>query len=286
MDWRLASRCMALSLLLTSCSHKIDEMRFRFDADRKGAFTASGSTTLSDTEIADIDNSSTASDVKLFQKKMDDCGFKTASYVKSNEMKLDVRAAFESPEELSSMIGCAPVSWKEFDISVERQQGVFYTTFITHFLMRQPRFHAADESGNVNAANITDVPRKLYFSVPGSVDDIANLSSIAGLKIDVQRRDEETVFVESTASVEAAKERANQLAEVQKKWTAGTVNAGNIAEQGTDQLEFKITSHENKFALQDILSVIGIIFGSGLLLELTRRVFRVRIEPRKEPPAS
>lgn len=273
-------------LLLTSCSHKIDEMRFRFDADRKGTFTASGSTSLSDSDIADIDNSSTAEGVKKFQEKLTDCGFKTASYVKRPEMKLDVRASFESPEELSSMIGCTPISWKEFDISVERQQGVFYTTFITHLSMRQPRFNVADSGGIISAAKITDVPRKLYVSVPGSVDDIVNLSSIPGLKIDVQRRDEETVLVEATASEELAKERANQLAEVQRQWTAGIVNAANIAEQGTDQLEFKITSHENKFALQDILSVIGIIFGSGLLLELTRRVFRVRIEPRKEPPAN
>jgi hypothetical protein len=271
------------SVGLAGCIHQVDEMRLRLDQDRHGLFTISGSTPFE--EVSDgSGNSSSDKKAALFQQKLKACGLTSSLYTKQRKLHVNARMAFATPEELVSAVQCAPTQALALDLNMKRDEGILWTTYTTRLTLAQPLASlGSDHKPQVNG--LFDFPRSLVLSVPGTIRSVDDKSGILGMRIATATDQAGDVTTRLAPDSAAASKRAALGEQARRRFEQGALTAPQVPKVGTDALDLTIVSYERKYQLQHILSLLSIAFGSGILLEVIRRLRRRR-EPPPPPPAS
>lgn len=285
---RIAYAVISSLLILSGCSYQLDEIRVFVDENRNGTVVANGHKDISaNTDLEEIQK-----DLSQIRERLEDCQLDVLTRLGRREATLEVSSEFSSPDILRSRIRCALPKWKDVDFSVTLDEGILYDTYATQIVM---------ERATVSSKNNGDFPKEFYLTVPGRIISHQTDSSLLAGKIDAEEisRDQISIKVGRGPTLEEEEDRLFEIMERELKEFCDTdqkpPNADIQLETeqfiGTDQEEcikraedyhserlvITIKSQVARFSLEEIIAILGVIFGSGLLIELARRVFKVKL---------
>jgi hypothetical protein len=104
--------------------------------------------------------------------------------------------------------------------------------------------------------------------MPGEITDFVNQSKVPGVRIQT------TMVGGNRIRIELIRLTAETQAMLDRICPNMTCAESVLEEALKIDLVFKITSTRSKIDLQSITTIVGIFFGSGLLLEVARRYAR------------
>lgn len=264
------------ALLLQSCNHQIDEMHIRLSPDQSGTFSAQGSVSVDDADLADLDNSFEYGQAKKIEGRLRDCGLSAKTYTRGQSLRVDARSDFDNPEDLNSLMQCVPTTWKDSSINVRRTEGWMSDSFVTTLSVRQNVLNRiAGRPPTFSLLDFKDFPTRLSLFVPGTVSRVENQSSVLGGTVNISQPERDLALLEL---------KLDPLSKVRAQYQEAETQAAKTGKTGAgareDIIKVVVYSSKWKFSIDNFLTLAGIIFGSGLLFELSRRIFRVRLEPR------
>lgn len=277
----------AAVLLLTGCVHQLDEVRIFVAEDASGTLVASGHSKNTNTDP----NSSSQKKLREFKDDLEECGLNVSSHQGSQRLSLEITSEFSTPDLLVSSLRCAFSSWDGFDISIAKESGVLYDTRLTTVEMSRPTFaEMVDYTGRT-----PDFPKEFFLTIPGEIDTYTLDGSAVGVDAQIEKISENQI----RATFERDREEGGAYLELKQRMDAELearfagmseeevkrVIQAEIAEYSTDVISIAVESKTARFSLNEIIAVLGVIFGSGLALELARRVFRVRVVDNDDPDA-
>lgn len=260
-----AALSLILVLFMSGCRGQLDEMRMRIDQSEQGSLTAQVSANVTDEEVNDdvIMNGGTYRELNEIGQEMVRCNIRHVIYGRQRTVFLDLRSAFTDIDDLNSMLRCAVVNAREPRVEFERHDGFLWNRFIFRFAISQDRRPCPAEEDCLGS----DFPRVILLTVPGKVHAINNGSRLLGFNLAYHQVDDDTVRVEIAP---AADYRAQNLRHF----------ANRRGPEELDEVKLEVVSRVANFNLTTILSVIGMIFGSGLLIQASRwLLFRPRSKP-------
>jgi hypothetical protein len=257
-DGRVIGHCLtiaALPLILASCRSHVDEIRMRIDQSEQGALTAQISGTLTENEMDDPDNSELFEEMNNVGSQLTQgCNVRHVLFTRQNIVRLDLRAGFADADDLNSTLDCAALNIDEPSVEFERHDGFFWNTFIVRFAISE-RNERCTAMGECVPARV--FPSVILLTVPGEVHAFNDLSQLVGINVGYRRIDDDTVRVEIGAARDyrAANLRyfTNRRDDVRR-----------------DEVKLEVVSRVANYNLSIIISVIGMVFGSGLLIQASR----------------
>jgi len=265
-DWstlgRLGVLCMAaaLSALLASCYSHVDEIRMRIDKEEKGVVIALVSADLQDPDIDtdELKNDQAYQELEYLQTKViAPCTISHRLYRRRGKAFLDLRGRFEDADELNSILNCGAQHIEEPSVEFERHDGFFHNRYVTRFSITQ----MTEACGTPEECDDQPVlfPRVLTLTIPGKVDRIESSGSPLGFDIQTRELDDNSAQVR-------IREQPNRGALLSRHFRGST-------EPRRDTLTVEIRSFESNYNLNTIISVVGVIFGSGVLIQLSKLLF-------------
>jgi hypothetical protein len=130
----------------------------------------------------------------------------------------------------------------------------------------------SDEQLQLN--DLGTFPRDLRVTIPGAIESSGNSSRILGGRVELEEIGPSTlkvIFFEEEGPDGQAEPREKFLETRKAAFAAGRLKPEQFEKQGSDVLSVSITSYERNYELKDILSILGVLFGSGFLIQLAGR---------------
>lgn len=271
---------LLLSAGLVACVSQVDEIRMKIDKDEKGALVTLISAPLSGPELPDgewsllspeeLRESTGFREFNEYTEQLSRCAITNRIYQRQRRVRLDLRAPFEDVDDLNSIFSCGAQVFEEPGVSFERHDGFIRNTYITHFEITQPALRCDGADGDCRDSE-TYFPRVLTLTVPGKVDRVNNFSDLVGLTVQSRQVDDDTVRIE-VALLPAAQYREANLRYFH----------GRREQLRRDVLRIQIVSKELNYDLGTIVSVFGLIVGSGLFFRAAPWLYS-RFKKKKAP---
>jgi hypothetical protein len=268
-------RVLAIGLLvgLSSCTVVTDRMRFHFDDERRGSFSASAFVPIMKTRgESDIMRTEKIPLEQSIEKKVKDCGLPARTFRRDGKVHVDINTSFASPDQLEKSLACLPGMGDGARIESRRDEGWFRSTYVTTIRLEGPRTKVdfGEQGKRATVYGIGPFPRELALTVPGTIGEIHSDTDILGadLKAEQSGTSEARAILTERADAEALREGLRK--KVQADVDAGKVDAANVSRLPPSVYAVTVTSHQWRFGLQEILSVLGALFGSGFLLQFLR----------------
>lgn len=272
---------LLLAVALSGC--QVDQMRIRFNEAEQGTVTATVSGEIPEANRANYKSSLIYRRLNAIGEQLTTaCNVRHLLYGRENRAQLDLRAAFSDVDQLNSLLSCGALQYREPSAEFERHDGFFWDTFIV-------RFAISLDSRRCEASETCEppgFPRLLLLTVPGKIRAINGDSRLVGMTEAHRKLDDNTVRIAVTPVADYRAANAGYF-------------SGRRDNVRRDALRFEIVSRRANFDLNTIISVIGVIFGSGFLIQLSRmflfpkpedkprraRSRRARSAPSGEPDA-
>lgn len=269
---------LGLIAATTACNTQIEEIRLRINEDEKGALVAmlSAPTSSNNMQEADIsvltgnelEQSTGYQTLNQVASHMVRCKLEGRIYQRRAQMRLDLRGAFEDVEELNSILRCSAQTYEEPSVEFERHEGFFSDNYVTRLSITQLAFRCGTPREPCRPGTV--FPRLITLTIPGRFVSVQNQSEMIGLNVVPRQVDGDTVQFQISPTPDFAARNARYFAQ------------HRTARTRRDMLRLEISSNKPKYDLGTIISVVGMIFGSGLLLQISRWLLRRREEKRKE----
>ncbi len=245
--------------LLSTCGATVEEVQLRIDDAERGVVIAALSVPVPEGQQDNVVNSIAYKSAEHQRQRFPACGISSALYDRGEVLRLDIRAEFTDAAQANSKSNCLAPHSQTPSIAFMREPGMLWDTYVTTFAVRH-----ATEPCDTCAHPPRLFPRSMALTVPGTVSRIEDLSDILGARVAARRVDADTV-----------------RADVQETGNYAQLNRDYFArlpgrDRKIDVLSLRITSTEAHYDLGTFLSGFGLLFGSGLALELGRRAFRRR----------
>ncbi len=243
--------------LVASCTHTIDQMTITLDEEGRGRFSASGHANMTEQSRNDVIKA--GSDLS---DKLEACGFYVTSQEGQEAFRLSVSMPFDSTRQLNEHMDCSSIGWDDFVVRRVKENGLFYTSYVTTISMSQPSLDVPFGSAP-SLQSLNDFPLEMVVQVPGEVDEIHSQDSIEGLTITAEQdvlKNRVTVHAVRGSPEEA--ERQALLDRAKAKFDGTPTSAEDVRKFSTDAYELKIESSEPlrlTVLLFGGLIVIGII---------------------------
>jgi hypothetical protein len=234
-----------------------------------------------ETDQADLER-----DLEKARKRLTECSLDVIQHRNESRVTIEVSTSFSSPDVLRSKVRCAMNEWREVDFAVERNKGLIYDTFVTRVVLGRSALGGQSH----------DFPREIYLTVPGYVSSKDFESNLVAESIEINEvaTDQISIKIGRGPNHFAELDQMRATAKRSALLSCELISAANEQEfdpdggskdcidEGihdfyTEILKIEIESTIEKFSLQEIIAFFGVIFGSGLILELARRVFLVKI---------
>jgi len=174
-------------------------------------------------------------------------------YRRDAVLRLDVRTEFSDTEDINSILNCAAEEVDRPTVEFSMESGYLWNTYHTSFSMQTPMDPCR---ARTECPPFQMFPERLIISVPGKMVGAQMQFARAGAdRVELRLR-----MADNYPVIVGAHMRAHG-----RDWF--------------DVLKVDITSSEFRYDINTILAVLGLIFGSGLLIELMRRLFRRGTQP-------
>jgi hypothetical protein len=276
---------IGLLVCLSSCTVTTDRMRFHFDDERRGSFSLAATAHLGKPkgeDEGDIFHSKKLPIEQSIEDKMKACGLSGLTFRADDDEHINARSSFNYPDELETSLACIPSGWDVVRVQSKRDEGLLRYTYVTTIRLEEPRvtvdFSAPSKDVGVNS--ISTFPRELSLTVPGTISDIHSDTDILGavFKVDKYGTQEVRATLTEGANADAL---ANDLAKkVHNAVARGRIDQTNLSRFSRNVYAVTVTSHQWRVRLEDILSIAGVLFGSGFVLQFLRS----RLPGDKRPP--
>jgi hypothetical protein len=273
-----------LGTAAAGCAFQTDEMRIHLDDENRGSFAAIGSSERLLVPANELEKSSEFKLATKTQQQLAACGFRSSVYTKDGKVYVSARMNFQYPHELTSTLVCAPTALSDVQVSVDKREGLLWDTYRTTIILHEPRLNVTvtrskdgkkgDKNITLGMNNLQEVPILLRVAVPGEVTAIHNYSVVLGGVVRTRKADTANVLInldfDRTADSRGQKVRTKFLERRVAMLERDKVDIDELEDQGVDGFSVEILSIRRNFRLQDILSLLGILFGSGMAVGLAK----------------
>jgi len=267
---------IGLLLCLSSCGTTMDRMRFHFDDERRGSFSLAATAPLGkdDEEEDEKDPFHTKKNPleQAIEDKMKACGLSGLAFRdEDGDEHINARGSFDYPDELEMSLACIPSGWDVVRVESKRDEGLLRYTYVTTIRLEEPRVTVDfDHDKLVGVNGISKFPRELSLTVPGTINDVRSDTDI--LVTDLKAQKYGTQEVRATLTERA---NAGALADAlqnrfQKEVASGRIERSNVATLPRNVYALTVSSYQWRVGFQDILSIAGVLFGSGFLVQFVR----------------
>jgi hypothetical protein len=269
-------RVLAIGLLvgLSSCTVVTDRMRFHFDDERRGSFSlaAHADAGKPDKDQDDKDPFHTRKDPleQAIEDKMKACGLSGLVFRGPNDNEyINARGSFNYPDELEMSLACIPSGWDVVRVQSKRDEGLLRYTYVTTIRFEQPQAEVdfAGPDTNVSLNSTDTFPRELSLTVPGTISDVHSDTDILGADFKTEEYGTQEVRAMLTERANADASKDAFVAKVKKEIAAGRISALDVSKLPRNVYAVTVTSYQWRVKFQDILSIAGVLFGSGFLLQ-------------------
>ena len=260
---------------LGSCVLRTDRMRIHFDDERRGSFslaaTVEGGTKTGDPKSV-FDIKKTEAEVSI-EDKLKACGFSALTFRTPGQMHINARASFNYPDELETSLACVPSGWDVVNLELQARRGPVSLHLYDDAAARAAAVSINTSNGesSVRVAQIESFPRRLFLTVPGTIKEISSDGTdILGARFAAREYGTEEVraTLDEERDYDALGQRLRTRA--QNAFQAGRLTATNVSTLRRNVYALTVTSYQWKFRLQDLLSILAVLFGSGFVVKLVR----------------
>ena len=165
-------------------------------------------------------------------------------------------------------LACIPSGWDVVRVQSKRDEELLRYTYVTTIRFEQPRAEIDFADENKISLNSTDTfPRELSLTVPGTISKIDNATDILGADFKTEEYGTQEVRAMLTERVNAEALKDAVVAKLKKEVAAGRISALDVSGIPRNVYAVTVTSYQWRVKFQDILSIAGVLFGSGFLLQ-------------------
>ena len=257
---------LTVPLLLSGCSTVVESARIEIAED----LSASGQVLLS-TAFPKSEYTTLESVTGQFVEKANSCGATTRTYGSKERGRAYVQAnaSTKNRDELDALARCGAFGHAEPRIRVSVIDSLLWKSYQTQFSMRAGAFDLLGKN----------FPEQMNITVPGSIKEVSDTSNTLFYRRSVTTEGDNTVNVVIESKTLTPEEEASFKAKVCK----GKVRNCELSESDLEALpndlkyatvNLSIASRKPKYDLQTITTVFGLLFGSGVVLQLLTRAGR------------
>jgi hypothetical protein len=266
----------AIGLLvgLSSCTVVTDRMRFHFDDERRGSFSLAAHARVGKSDNDEKENEEDPFHTKktplerAIEDKMKACGLSGLVFRVADDEHINARGSFNYPDELEMSLACIPSGWDVVRVQSKRDEGLLRDTYVTTIRLEQPRVDvdfADDDKVSLNSPDT--FPRELSLTVPGTISDVHSDTDILGADFKTEEYGTQEVRAMLTERANADASENALVAKVKKEIASGLIDGTNVSKLPRNVYAVTVTSYQWRVKFQDILSIAGVLFGSGFLLQ-------------------
>jgi hypothetical protein len=260
---------------LSSCTVTTDRMRFHFDDERRGSFSIAASVHIGKPKGGDKGDFFHAKKSPIEQSiedKMKACGLSGLTFRADEEEHINARASFNYPDELETSLACIPSGWDVVRVQSKRDEGLLRYTYVTTIRLEQPRVtvNFSEPTKDVGIAGIGTFPRELSVTVPGTISDVRSDTDILGAIFKADNYGTQEVRATLTEAPDSDTLTSDLEKKVQNAVARGRIDQTNLSRLSRNVYAVTVTSHQWRVHLEDILSIAGVLFGSGFVLQFVR----------------
>ena len=268
---------IGLLLCLTSCTVTTERMRFHFDDERRGSFSLAASANVGKPDEDEVEkdpfNTKKTPLEQGIEEKMKACGLSGLAFrTKDGREHINARGSFAYPDELETSLACIPSGWDLVRVQSKRDEGLLRYTYVTTIRLEMPRVTVdfASPENNVDINGIDTFPRELSLTVPGTISDVSSDTDILGADFKVQDHGTQEVRAMLTQRADARALTDDMRKKVNNAVASGRINDTNVSTLPRNVYAVTVTSRQWRIHFQDILSIAGVLFGSGFLVQFLR----------------
>ena len=268
---------LAIGLLvgLSSCTITTDRMRFHFDDERRGSFSLAAHAHLGKSDEDEKENEEDPFHTKktplerAIEDKMKACGLSGLTFREKGEEHINARGSFAYPDELETSLACIPSGWDVVRVQSKRDEGLLRYTYVTTIRFEQPRAEVdfGAPGNNVDVNTIDRFPMELSLTVPGTISKVDNDTHILGADFKAEQYGTQEVRAMLTKRANADDLAKDLRKKVENEVAAGRIDQAKAADLPRNIYAITVTSYQWRVKFQDILSIAGVLFGSGFALQ-------------------
>ena len=255
----------AILCILATCTAETERISIRMDEDLRTSFASSV-----------VDNSSDGNALRALEPMVEECGFRANVFRIENGHRMNVQLSNVGEENIESYLACVPTTTgRQFELRPSYEDGWFFRYFEFSGSITTARCNPRNEPGTkrYSATEARELnysfPRRIDVLMPGQIASLDVQSHIAGGRY-VGRSEGVNARIEWTSPHPG-------FAEVRRSAYCQSLPQPR-REAERDTLRVKITSRQTKFDLDTLLAVLGIVISSGIVLEISRRLSRRRVD--------
>ena len=258
---------------LSSCTVITDRMRFHFDDERRGSFSlaahADAGKPEKDEDEKDPFHTKKDPLEQAIEDKMKACGLSGMVFRGANDDEhINARGSFNYPDELEMSLACIPSGWDVVRVQSKRDEALLRYVYVTTIRFEQPQAEVDFGEDNKISLNSTDTfPRELSLTVPGTISKVENDTNILGVDFKAEQYGTQEVRAMLTERTNASDLKDALVAKLKKEVAAGKIDGTNLSTLPRNVYAVTVTSYQWRVTFQDILSIAGVLFGSGFLLQ-------------------
>jgi hypothetical protein len=244
---------LAICSLLTSCSTVVEHARIEIYDDLTSMIQV-----LVVESFKEGANESEKPTMKGVDEKARKCGASTKIFEAGNKVFLQANLHLKSRDEIDVAVNCATTDSTQPHLSISTTDTLLNKIYAVNFEMRsKPTLGKS-------------FPEEITFTVPGKITGVQNTSSMIVYDVSQSMSGDNRVTLRIKESAEKSKE-------ISRKW-CGNENNCNIdqikdKDFSSPTLRLSIQSEKAKYDLQTIFGVLGILFGSGVLVKILEKLF-------------
>ena len=265
--WRLVNVVQLLIVvsLVASCA-TLEKARLRFDADSKGELTF--------TVWAEKSSLKGGRVAPELLAAIQNCGFNARQNFLADTVVVDAIFEFSSVTALGTNLDCLPTDWLNREVTQTKDVGLIYTTYRITIRLEQKVamlecdivLHNVLGNPKVCTKGLYLLPQPFFpllltVEVPGKIVSVDNYSEVQGSKYKTSYEDNR---VEITNTYDDSEEDLNDKYEPLRE----LLNDGKDVDIPVYRYGFVITSREARFEIGTIATIVGALFGSGVLVQI------------------
>lgn len=280
---RAAIFCFFL-LFLESCATQFQRLAIDVNQDNSANFRVT---------LKSFDDGKEA--VEKTRNMAQDCGLSFKTFSEDKIHIYDFSSKDASNDDLEAFTACYPASTKP-KIKINRTEGLFYDDYSIKVNISRPTISLKYDKDLKRYRAVDDYPEGYFpayldVSMPGTIIYNYNNINILGFTSSQTKSENRIITL-----IKLNQSIRNKFQNIFEKTLRPNINfvpskeIGKIGKlefsdeklhnKGIDNYEIIINSRKIKIGINEILSIFGILFGSGLIIELSRKVFRVKVENR------
>jgi len=260
---------------LSSCSVTTDRMRFHFDDERRGSFSLAAHAD----HVGKNDEGEEKNDPlharkdpleRAIEDKMKACGLAGLTFRTEDDVEhINARTSFNYPDELEMSLACIPSGWDVVRVQSKRDEGLLRYTYVTTIRFEQPQVEVDFDSlvKNVSVNTLDRFPMELSLTVPGTISKVDNDTHILGADFKAEQYGTQEVRAMLTKRANADDLAKGLQEKIENEVAADRIDQAKAADLPRNVYAITVTSYQWRVKFQDILSIAGVLFGSGFLLQ-------------------